>query len=113
MFIRIWKLDSLVVGLIFGIFLLSIRQIVNLLDNKRLMMLLAQSNLELEISKKALEDKHESLKQTSAIIKLEAETDFLTGGLLYQLYNCFLYKRLILVTTKFGEPKFICGCKVF
>lgn len=33
-------------------------------------------------SKKALEDKHESLKQISATIKLEAETDFLNG-----LYN--------------------------
>jgi len=37
--------------------LISIRQIVNLVDNKRLMLLLAQSNLELEVSKKALEDK--------------------------------------------------------
>ena len=82
MFIRIWKLDSLVMGLIIGIFLISIRQIVNLLDNKRLILLLAQSNLELEISKKALEDKHEFLKQTSATIKLEAQTDYLTG-----LYN--------------------------
>jgi len=50
--IRIWKLDSLVVGMIFGIFLISIRQIVNLVDNKRLMLLLAQSNLELEVIKK-------------------------------------------------------------
>ena len=80
--VRISRIDSIVLGSIFGIVLISIRQILNLLDNKHLLFLLSQSNQKLEISKKALEERHESLRQTSATMKMEARTDFLTG-----LYN--------------------------
>jgi diguanylate cyclase (GGDEF)-like protein len=62
--IRIKKIDSIILGSILGIVLLTIRQIFNLLDNKQLFSLLSQS------------------RQSSNSMKLEARTDFLTG-----LYN--------------------------
>ena len=82
MSIRIKKMDSLILGSVFGIVLISIRQIFNLLDNKQLLSLLSQSNQELEINKKYLEERQEYLKQSSESMKIEARTDFLTG-----LYN--------------------------
>jgi len=82
MSIRITRIDSIILGSIVGIVLISIRQILNLLDNKHLLFLLSQSNQKLEISKKALEERHEYLTQSSASMKIEARTDFLTG-----LYN--------------------------
>ena len=76
------RMDSIILGFIFGIVLISIRQIFNLLDNKHLLFLLSQSNQELEINKIILEEKQEYLRNSSDSMKIEARTDFLTG-----LYN--------------------------
>lgn len=76
---KITGIDSIVIGSFLGIILISIRQIIYILDYKHLMLLLAQSNNELEISKKTLEERHENLRQTSDTMKIEARTDFLTG----------------------------------
>lgn len=65
MSIRIKKMDSIILGSIFGIVLLSLRQNFNFLENeKHLFSLLSQS------------------RQSSELMKIEARTDFLTG-----LYN--------------------------
>lgn len=82
MSVRITEIDSIILGSILGIILIIIRQIINLLDYKHLLFLLSQSNQELENSKKVLEERHECLRQSSATMKVEARTDFLTG-----LYN--------------------------
>lgn len=82
MSVRITKMDSIIVGSVLGIVLISIRQIFDSLDNKHLLLLLAQSNQELEINKKKLENRQEYLIHSSDSMKIEARTDFLTG-----LYN--------------------------
>ena len=71
--------DPLIAGTVITVLLILLRQIFSLLENKRLILLIQQSNQILEESKLELEGKNKNLQQLNYLKEQEANTDFLTG----------------------------------
>ncbi len=69
----------LVTGAAITVFLIMVRQIFSLLENKRLIRMIQKSNLLLKESKAELEEKNTKLQALNYLKEYEANTDFLTG----------------------------------
>lgn len=76
------EVDALFIGLIFSFFLLIIRLIIMLKENKQLNILLTKATIELEEKNRQLQETVAELKKINKIRSIEARTDFLS-----KLYN--------------------------
>lgn len=71
--------DPLITGTVIAVLLILFRQILSLLENKRLICLIQESNQLLEESKAKLEKNNRELQQLNDQKEQEANTDYLTG----------------------------------
>lgn len=74
--------DPLVTGSVIVVFLILIRQMLSISENKKLLRMLQESNKLLEENRKDLEIKNLYLKELKEMKEIEARTDYLTN-----LYN--------------------------
>ncbi len=71
--------DPLITGSVITVLLIMIRQIFSLMENKRLIRIIQNSNKMLEESKSELEERNIMLQELNSLKEHEANTDFLTG----------------------------------
>lgn len=71
--------DPLIAGTAITFLLIMVRQILSLLENKRLIRIIKKSNQLLENSKSELEERNLMLLELNTLKEREANTDFLTG----------------------------------
>lgn len=77
--LRTNKIDFLTIGFMMTVVIVIIRQIITIMENKRLLKLLYKSYEELENKQKVLEKKQESLEKLNLENEKQANTDYLTG----------------------------------
>lgn len=91
--------DPLVAGAVITVLLIMVRQILTLVENKRLVFMIQKSNLLLEKSKVILEEQNIELQQLNHLKEHEANTDFLTS-----MFNRrYLYKTLRSLSEQYAD----------